>query len=535
MQFDYVIAGGGSAGCVLASRLSEDPDITVCLVEAGGDGKSVMIRAPLGIVTMLPGHFRLNNWAFETVPQPGLNGRKGYQPRGRALGGSSTINAMLYVRGHPGDYDDWAKQGCTGWRWDDVLPYFKRSENNERGPDGLHGGDGPLNVAEQQTPRQVSRAFLEACAQTQIPANNDFNGPEQEGAGLYQVTQFHQKGREGERCSAAAAYLHPHMSRPNLHIITKAQATGVVMEGRKAVGLKYRQGREDKQVSARREVILSGGAFGSPQMLLLSGIGPGEELKRLGVDPVHDLPGVGKNLQDHIDFILGYKTNNTEVLGIGATSGITLFREILRWRRDGTGLVASPGAEGGAFIKSDPAAEKPDLQLHFVAALVDDHSRKLHLGYGYSCHVCVLRPHSRGEVGLVSADPLAAPRIDPRFLSDERDAQSLLKGAKITRDIMDAPALQPFKKSQVYLDGTEDDTALMEHIRARADTVYHPVGTAKMGTGKDAVTDPQLRVHGVEGLRVVDASVMPTLIGGNTNAPTLMIAEKAADMIRAAA
>jgi choline dehydrogenase-like flavoprotein len=535
MEFDYVIAGGGSAGCVLASRLSEDPKTTVCLVEAGGDGKDIMIRAPLGIVTMLPGHFKINNWAYQTVPQPGLNGRLGYQPRGRALGGSSAINAMLYIRGHPGDYDDWASDGCAGWGWNDVLPYFKRSERNERGGDDVHGANGPLNVSEQQTPRQVSRAFLEACEQMQIRANGDFNGRQQEGAGLYQVTQFHEKGREGERCSAAAAYLHPVMNRPNLHVITKAQATGVVMDGRKATGLKYRQGKEDKQVRARREVILSSGAFGSPQLLLLSGIGPAGELKQAGIEVRHDLPGVGKNLQDHIDFILGYKTGNREVLGIGALSGARLLREILRWRRDGTGLVASPGAEGGAFIKSEPSLERPDLQLHFVTALVDDHSRKLHLGYGYSCHVCVLRPHSRGEVKLASADPLAAPVIDPQFLADERDAQLLLKGAKITRDIMEAPALKPFRKSQIYLNGDEDDAALMEHIRSRADTVYHPVGAAKMGTGEDAVTDPQLRVHGVDRLRVVDASVMPALIGGNTNAPTIMIAEKAADMIRAAA
>lgn len=534
MEFDYVIAGGGSAGSTLAARLSEDENVTVCLVEAGGDGKDLLIRAPLGIVAMLPGKPRINNWAFQTVPQPGLKGRRGYQPRGRALGGSSAINAMLYVRGHPGDYDDWAAAGCKGWGWKDVLPYFRKSENNERGGDKLHGDGGPLNVSEQRTPRGISHAFVEACGQTQVRRNDDFNGPEQEGAGLYQVTQFHSPERQGERCSAAAAYLHPVMDRKNLHIITDAHATGVALDGRRATGLRYRQGGEDKMVAARREVILSGGAFGSPQLLLLSGIGPAAELKAHGIEPVHDLPGVGKNLQDHIDFILCYKTRDTDVLGIGAIGSYKLVREILRWRRNGSGMVASPGAEGGAFLKSDAGLERPDLQLHFVTALVDDHSRKLHLGYGYSCHVCVLRPHSRGEVTLDSADPMAPPRIDPQFLADERDAQLLLKGAKFTRRIMQAPALKPYLKSEVYLDGVDDDDTLMDHIRSRADTVYHPVGTAAMGEGGMAVTDPQLRVRGVKGLRVVDASVMPTLIGGNTNAPTIMIAEKAADMIRAA-
>jgi choline dehydrogenase-like flavoprotein len=531
MEFDFVIAGGGSAGSALAARLSEDPDVSVCLIEAGGDGKSILVRAPLAVITMLPGYGRINNWAFETVPQPGLNGRRGYQPRGRALGGSSAINAMLYVRGHPSDYDAWADAGCAGWSWKDVLPYFRKSERNERGADGLHGDVGPLHVSEQQTARPVSRAFVEACTQTQIRANPDFNGPEQEGAGLYQVTQFHGQGRDGERCSAAAAYLHPVMNRKNLTVVTRALATGIVFDGGRAAGLTFRHKGVNRAVKARREVILCGGAFNSPQLLLLSGIGPAEELKAKGIAVRHDLPGVGKNLQDHIDFILSYKTRDTDVLGIGPVGTWKLLRDMMRWRRDGTGIVASPGAEGGAFIKSDPALDRPDLQLHFVAALVDDHSRKLHMGYGYSCHVCVLRPHSRGEVTLASADPAAAPLIDPRFLSDERDTALLLKGVKQTRRIMDAPALAKFRQREIYTEGVTGDGELMDHIRARADTVYHPSCTCRMGTDDMAVVDPQLRVQGVSGLRVVDASVMPSLIGGNTNAPTIMIAERAADMI----
>jgi choline dehydrogenase-like flavoprotein len=533
MAYDYVIAGGGSAGATLAARLSEDRKITVCLIEAGGEGRSAVVRAPMGVAAMLPGRPKINNWAFETVPQLGLNGRRGYQPRGKGLGGSSAINGMIYIRGHRTDYDDWATVGCEGWSWKEVLPYFKRAEGNERGADLLHGGDGPLRVANQRSPRPITSAFIEACAENQIRRNNDFNGPEQEGAGLFQVTQFWGGDKNGERCSTAAAYLHPVTNRPNLTVITNAQVIGVVFDGKCATGLRYRRHGREQAADASREVILCAGAFGSPQLLLLSGVGPADELRRHGISVVHELEGVGKNLQDHLDFIICCSSKETDMLGLTWGGVAELVRSMFQWRRDGTGLFASPGSEGGAFLKSDPGLDRPDLQLHFVIGFLDDHLRKMNFGHGFSCRVCQLRPYSRGEVGLTSSDPLAPPRIDPRFLSDARDAEIMLKGAKLLRRIVQAPALAKYRDKDLYAAETTTDEALMELIRNKADTTYHPVGTCKMGTDETAVVDPKLRVRGLQRLRIVDASIMPTLVGGNTNAPTIMIAEKAADLIKA--
>ena len=533
MEFDFVIVGGGSAGSTMAARLSEDPHVTVCLLEAGGKGTSILFRAPVGALALLPGYGKLFNWAFKTLPQPGLNGRRGYQPRGRVLGGSSAINAMLYVRGHKSDYEDWAALGCDGWGWEDCLPYFIKSENNESKSDNFHGNNGPLHVSNQQSPRPITHAFVDAATANQYRAQTDFNDGDNEGVGMYQVTQFHSSEKNGERCSAATAYLQPVMNRPNLTIITKARATKILFEGKRAVGVAYQQHKTSKTLRANKEIILATGALQSPQLLQLSGIGCPNDITPHGIAMIHELPGVGHNLQDHLDFTLGYKTSDTNNFGIGLTGTMRLMTAMLKWWRTGTGMIASPFAEGAAFLKTDPSLDRPDIQLHFVIAVVDDHARRLHLGYGYSCHVCVLRPYSRGTVTLKNADPMSDPAIDPQFLSDRRDLETMIKGAKMTRQILHTEPMASYAKRELF--GVKDnmtDAEWERHIRARADTIYHPVGTCKMGIDNLAVVDPQLRVHGLTGLRVVDASIMPTLIGGNTNASTIMIAEKCADMIK---
>jgi choline dehydrogenase-like flavoprotein len=540
MEFDYVIVGGGSAGCVLARRLTEDPNISVCMLEAGGGGNSLLIRMRLAGVlniqnNILGKEVRINNWGFKTVLQPGLNGRRGYQPRGKALGGSSAINASLYVRGQREDYDDWADLGNEGWDWESVLPYFRKSENNLRGADAHHGDLGPLQVNDQQAPKPIADAFIASATRLQHRRTDDFNTGDQEGVGKFQVTHFHHAEKNGERCSAAAGYLFPVMNRPNLTVLTRAEGKRLLLEGKRATGVLYRHKGENKEVRAKREVMLCAGARKSPQVLQLSGIGEGAELSRHGIPVVHDLPGVGQNLQDHLDFSMIYHTHSKETLALTPRGLFDTSKDILRWFKDGKSSAASPVAESAAFLKTSPALKRPDIQLHFMMTIVDDHVRKLPWKHGYSCHVCKLRPESRGSVFLQSRDPFDAPGIDPAFLKDPSDLETMIKGVRMTREIMMNAPLVDYMSAEVY--GTEKavtDADWERHIRERADTIYHPVGTCKMGQDELAVVDTELRVKGMQALRVVDASIMPNLISGNTNAPTIMIAEKAADMIKAA-
>ncbi|OXI92512.1 MULTISPECIES: GMC family oxidoreductase [Burkholderia] len=525
-SFDYLVVGGGSAGSVLASRLTEDPDVTLCLFEAGGTGDGWPVTVPAALVLMIPS--KLNNWAFETVPQKGLQGRRGYQPRGKALGGSSAINAMVYTRGHHADYDDWAALGNEGWGWNDVFPYFKRSEHNERLGNEWHGRGGPLWVSDLRTDNPFQARWLDAARECGLPVTDDFNGAEQEGVGIYQVTQ-----KNGERWSAARAYLFPHLkTRGNLTVETGAQVRRIVFDGKRAVGVEVTRGGNVETVWAKKEVILSAGALQSPQLLMLSGVGPKDELERLGIPVVADLPGVGENLQDHPDFVVSYKTNSLDALGVSVRGAIKTLGDIRQYRNSRTGTLTTNFAEGGAFLKTRPDLDRPDVQMHFVVGPVSDHGRKVHLGHGLSCHVCLLRPKSRGSVKLRSADPLDAPLIDPAFLEHDDDLEVLVEGYKLTRRLMAAPAMARFVTEDVFASRSRSDDDIRALLRERTDTVYHPVGTCRMGNDALAVVDSQLRVRGTEGLRVVDASIMPTLVGANTNAPTIMIGEKASDLIR---
>ena len=525
-DFDYIVIGGGSAGCVLAARLSEDPNVSVCLLEAGGQGDQWTVNIPAACVVSLP--TKINNWAFETVPQAGLNGRKGYQPRGKCLGGSSAINAMIYIRGHKNDYDQWAAQGNSGWSYDEVLPYFIRSENNNRIHNQYHGNDGPLSVTDVQTDNIFHQRYTEAAQAQGYKVLDDFNGAEQEGLGVYQVTHTN-----GERCSVARAYLFPHLNRSNLTVLTKATTHKIIIENKVATGVEVQHAGQMKHLKAKCEVLLSAGAMQSPQLLMLSGVGDEAELQAHGIAVKHHLPGVGKNFHDHPDFIFGYTVKETQgTFGVSISGSMDMVKQIGRYRKERRGMIASNFAECGGFIKSSPELDIPNLQLHFVVALVDDHARKFHASHGLSCHVCLLNPRSRGSIKLSGSsinDPLL---IDPNFLGDEQDLEDLVKGFKLTQQLMLSPSLSTHYKQDLFTSLVKTDDDIRAILRQRVDTVYHPVGSCKMGVDDMSVVDPELKVYGIQNLRVVDASIMPSVVNGNTNAPTVMIAEKAVDLIR---
>ena len=524
-EADFVVVGGGTAGCALAGRLTEDPGTSVCLLEAGKPDTSWRIQVPLGFAFTVP--TKTFNWAFETVPQPGLNGRRGYQPRGKTLGGSSSINAMMYVRGHRWDYDHWAFLGNEGWSYDELLPYFRRSENNADIHNDYHGNDGPLHVSTLRSPSPFFQLCIAAAVQSGIRQTHDFNGAEQEGIGYTQVMQ-----QNGERCSAAKAFITPNLSRGNLRVETEALTTRLLFEGKRAVGVEYRQGGKILTMRARREVIVSAGAFQSPQLLMLSGIGDAEELRRHGIPVLHHLPGVGRNLQDHLDINLNYRACHPDLIGMEPATGLALLRGILPYRRERRGIWTSNFAEVNCFFRSAPEQPIPDLQIEISRGITNDHGRKKVVERGFCVIVTVLRPKSIGQVSLSSADPVDAPLIDPNFLGHPDDLELFVKGVKMARHIIASPLLDKYRGAERYTGHARSDDEIRKIVRERADTNYHPVGTCKMGIDEMAVVDPQLRVHGIAGLRVVDASIMPTLIGGNTCAPSVMIGEKGAQMIR---
>ncbi len=522
-MYDYIIVGAGSAGCVLANRLSADASATVLLLEAGGSDTQREIHVPAAFSKLFKTPL---DWAYETEAQSTLGNRKLYWPRGKVLGGSSSMNAMIYIRGNTRDYDQWAQLGNEGWSFADVLPYFKRAENQEHGASDLHGVGGLLDVCDLRTINALSRAFVDACVELGIARNDDFNDAHQEGAGIYQVTQ-----RNGKRHSTAAGYLRPALKRANLTVHTNAHATRILFEGKRAVGVQYRRDGANTEVRAKREIILCGGAVNSPQLLMLSGIGAADHLKQFGIAVVIDLRGVGRNLQDHL--ATGALYESTQPITLAGAQSVPNLLNYLVFKR---GPLTSNVAEAGAFVRTRPDLPAPDLQFHFAPAYFANHGFDAPTGHGFTFGPTLLHPESRGQIALHSPDPFAPPSIQPDYLKSEADLHLLIEGVKLSRRLAQTKAFDPYRGAEVRPGAdVRDDEALAQFVRESAQTLYHPVGTCKLGNDPSSVVDAQLRVHGVDALRVVDASIMPNIVGGNTNAPTIMIAEKAADMIRAGA
>jgi choline dehydrogenase len=523
LSYDFVIVGAGSAGCVLANRLSADPRRRVLLLEAGGRDVHPFIHMPAGIARLV--HNRRINWHYATQPEPALNGRCLYWPRGKVLGGCSSINAMCYVRGQPQDYDGWERDGAAGWSYADVLPYFRKSERQQRGASQYHGADGPLSVEDLRSRNSLTDTFVAAGVHAGLPRNEDFNGARQEGVGRYQVTQS-----EGRRCSAAGAYLDPARARANLRIETHCLVERVLLEHGRAIGVEYSRDGQRRVARCDGEILLCAGAVNSPQLLMLSGIGAAAHLGELGIPVALDLPGVGDNLQDHLDVCTLYRSTQAVTYDFNPLQELGVA---LRYWLQHRGPGVSNVAEAGAFVRSSHARDsRPDIQLHFVPAQLDDHGRHRLPGHGFTLHACYLQPQSRGRIRLCSDDARDAPLIFANYLQHPRDLAVLLEAVQLSRRILQASPFDACRGAEVFPGShATTDAALIEFIRRKAETIYHPVGTCRMGTDVTAVVDERARVHGIEGLRVVDASIMPTIVSGNTNAPTIMIAEKAADLI----